>query len=43
MAGDIAAKKAVVLLSNRVYPKRPVDVEPWQEFRRAVVRRVFGD
>jgi serine-type D-Ala-D-Ala carboxypeptidase len=42
MIGNITAKKAVVFLSNRVYPKRPVDVEPWQEFRRNVVRCVFG-
>ena len=42
MIGDVSAKKAVVVLSNRVYPKRPADVEPWQEFRRNVVRRVFG-
>jgi CubicO group peptidase (beta-lactamase class C family) len=42
MIGDVAAKKAVVVLSNRVYPKRPADVEPWQEFRRNVVRCVFG-
>jgi CubicO group peptidase (beta-lactamase class C family) len=42
MVGDIAAKKAVVFLSNRVHPKRPVDMEPWQEFRRNIVRRVFG-
>jgi hypothetical protein len=42
MVGDITAKKAVVFLSNRVYPKRPADVEPWQEFRRNVVRCVFG-
>jgi CubicO group peptidase (beta-lactamase class C family) len=42
MIGDVAAKKAVVVLSNRVYPTRPADVEPWQEFRRSVVRCVFG-
>jgi len=42
MIGDIAAKKALVVLSNRVYPRRPTDVEPWQEFRRNVVRCVFG-
>jgi CubicO group peptidase (beta-lactamase class C family) len=42
MMGDMTAKKAVVFLSNRVYPKRPADVEPWQEFRRNVVRCVFG-
>ena len=41
MIGDVAANKAVVVLSNRVYPKRPADVEPWQEFRRNVVRCVF--
>jgi hypothetical protein len=42
MVGDAAAKKAVVFLSNRVYPERPANLEPWQEFRRTVVRRVFG-
>jgi CubicO group peptidase (beta-lactamase class C family) len=42
MIGDAAAKKAVVVLSNRVYPRRPTDVGPWQEFRRNVVRCVFG-
>ena len=42
MAGNVTAKKAVVFLSNRVYPKRPTNVEPWQEFRRRVVRCVFG-
>jgi CubicO group peptidase (beta-lactamase class C family) len=42
MVGDAAAKKAVVFLSNRVYPERPADVAPWQEFRRTVVRCVFG-
>ncbi len=42
MVGDITTKKAIVFLSNRVYPKRPADVEPWQEFRRSVVRCVFG-
>lgn len=42
MIGDIAARKAVVFLSNRVYPRRPANVEPWQEFRRNVVRCVFG-
>jgi CubicO group peptidase (beta-lactamase class C family) len=43
MVGNVTAKKAVVFLSNRVYPKRPTNVEPWQEFRRQVVRCVFGD
>ena len=42
MVGTVTAKKAVVFLSNRVYPERPADVEPWQEFRRSVVRSVFG-
>ena len=42
MIGDMTAKTAVVFLSNRVYPKRPTDLEPWQEFRRSVVRRVFS-
>ena len=42
MIGDVAAKKAIVVLSNRVYPRRPTDVEPWLEFRRKVVRCVFG-
>lgn len=41
MVGNTTAKKAVIFLSNRVYPKRPSDVEPWQEFRRNVVRCVF--
>lgn len=41
MIGDIAAKTAIVCLSNRIYPERPADVEPWQAFRRAVVRSVF--
>ena len=42
MIGSISAKKAVVFLSNRVHPTRPADVGPWQEFRRNVVRCVFG-
>jgi CubicO group peptidase (beta-lactamase class C family) len=42
MVGNLAAKKALVLLSNRVYPERPADVEPWQELRRNVIRCVFG-
>lgn len=42
MVGDVSAKKAVVFLSNRVFPQRPADVEPWQEFRRNVVRCAFG-
>jgi CubicO group peptidase (beta-lactamase class C family) len=42
MVGDIAAKKAVVFLSNKVHPDRPADLEPWQEFRRNVVRCGFG-
>ncbi|HEX2842262.1 serine hydrolase domain-containing protein [Hyphomicrobium sp.] len=41
MVGDVRTKKAVVLLSNRVYPERPENLEPWQEFRRTVVRRIF--
>lgn len=42
MVGDATAKKAVVFLSNRVYPVRPADVAPWQAFRRNVVRCMFG-
>lgn len=42
MVGDAAAKKAVVFLSNRVYPERPTDLTPWQEFRRTLVRYIFG-
>jgi hypothetical protein len=42
MIGDLSAKKAVVFLSNRVHPRRPVDIEPWRRFRREVVRHVFG-
>ncbi len=42
MVGDMAAKRAVVLLSNRVHPERPTDLGPWQAFRRNVVRSVFG-
>jgi CubicO group peptidase (beta-lactamase class C family) len=42
MVGDIAAKRAAVFLSNRVHPQRPADLRPWQDFRRAVVRSVFG-
>ena len=42
MVGTVTAKKAIVFLSNRVYPERPADVGPWQEFRRNVVRSVFG-
>jgi len=42
MIGDMAAKRAVVLLSNRVHPQRPADTGPWQAFRRDVVRSVFG-
>jgi CubicO group peptidase (beta-lactamase class C family) len=41
MVGDVRTKKAVVLLSNRVYPARPENLEPWQEFRRTVVRCIF--
>lgn len=41
MVGSLTARKAVVLLSNRVYPERPVNLEPWQEFRRSIVRCVF--
>lgn len=42
MVGSLSARKAVVFLSNRVYPERPVNLEPWQEFRRSIVRCVFG-
>jgi CubicO group peptidase (beta-lactamase class C family) len=42
MVGDMATKRAVVLLSNRVHPQRPADLRPWQELRRAIVRTVFG-
>lgn len=41
MIGDLAARKAIVCLSNRVHPERPVDLTPWQDFRRHVVRQVF--
>lgn len=41
MVGDTTARKAVVFLSNRVYPERPVDLTAWQEFRRNVVRCIF--
>ena len=42
MVGDATARKAVVFLSNRVYPERPTQTEPWQEFRRTMVRCIFG-
>lgn len=42
MVGDATARKAVVFLSNRVYPERPTRTEPWQEFRRRMVRCIFG-
>ena len=42
MVGDITAKKAVVFLSNRLYPRRPADAEPWRAFRRNAVRCLFG-
>ncbi len=42
MIGDVAAKKAVVLLSNRVHPERPADTGPWQAFRKIVVRSLFA-
>lgn len=41
MIGDMTAKRAVVLLSNRVHPQRPTDLRPWMAFRRAVVQHVF--
>ncbi len=41
MVGNATEKKAVVFLSNRVYPERPADLGPWQEFRRKVVRHIF--
>jgi serine-type D-Ala-D-Ala carboxypeptidase len=43
MIGDIARKRAVVLLANRVHPQRPTDLGPWLAFRRDVVRHVFED
>jgi len=42
MVGSLAARKAVVFLSNRVYPERPANLEPWQGFRRSIVQCVFG-
>lgn len=41
MVGDVTRKKAVVFLSNRVYPERPADLTAWQEFRRNVIRCMF--
>lgn len=41
MVGDMASKRAIVFLSNRVHPQRPTDLAPWQAFRQAVVRHVF--
>ncbi|MCC7251933.1 MAG: beta-lactamase family protein [Hyphomicrobium sp.] len=41
MVGSLTTRKAVAFLSNRVYPERPVNLEPWQEFRRSIVRCVF--
>jgi CubicO group peptidase (beta-lactamase class C family) len=41
MVGSLTAGTAVVFLSNRVYPERPVNLEPWLEFRRSIVRCVF--
>jgi CubicO group peptidase (beta-lactamase class C family) len=42
MMGDVASRKAVVFLANRVYPRRSANLEPWQEFRRNVAQCVFG-
>lgn len=42
MMGDMRAKRAVVLLANRVHPVRPADLGPWQAFRRDVVRQVMS-
>jgi len=42
MIGDIATKRAVVVLANRVHPRRPTDLAPWHAFRRDAVRSVFG-
>lgn len=42
MIGDMAARKAIVFVSNRVHPTRPTDLRPWHEFRRSVVRAYFG-
>ena len=41
MVGTVTAKKAIVFLSNRVYPERPADVGPWQEFRRNRSERIW--
>lgn len=41
MIGDMAAKRALVFLSNRVHPQRPADLAPWLAFRRAAVQHVF--
>lgn len=41
MIGDTATRKAVVGLANRVHPQRPANLQPWQQFRRDVVRCVF--
>lgn len=41
MVGSLTATKALVFLSIRVYPERPVNLEPWHEFRRSIVRCVF--
>jgi CubicO group peptidase (beta-lactamase class C family) len=41
MIGNMAMRRAVVFLSNRVHPQRPADTRPWQAFRRDVVRSVF--
>jgi CubicO group peptidase (beta-lactamase class C family) len=42
MIGNMALRRAVVFLSNRVHPQRPADTRPWQAFRRDVVQSVFG-
>lgn len=41
LIGDLGARRALVLLSNRVHPQRPTDLAPWLAFRRAVVQHVF--
>lgn len=41
MIGDMALKRAVVVLANRVHPQRPTDLAPWHAFRCDVVRQTF--
>ncbi|HET7827362.1 MAG TPA: serine hydrolase domain-containing protein [Candidatus Saccharimonadales bacterium] len=40
--GNPKLKAGLVILSNHVYPKRPVDFEPVNQFRRATADLVFG-